>query len=196
MRTMRLSRRLGLDGNPLRRRTDKIAACAAALLLAAFVIGAPLLSVAAAGWAARSWTAYQQAVRSWRQMPALVLQAAPAPTAAAGVLGSSLVLARWAAPDGRVRTGRIPVRAPMAAGRTVRLWVDTTGSPTGPPLNNRQAVANEVTAAAAASAALGIMLLCLAWAGRRVLDRRRLAAWEAAWAAVGPQWTRRFRSRG
>src|SRR5262249_28655957 len=53
MRTMRLSRRLGLDGNPLRRRTDKIAACAAALLLAAFVIGAPLLSVAAAGWAAR-----------------------------------------------------------------------------------------------------------------------------------------------
>jgi hypothetical protein len=84
----------------------------------------------------------------------------------------------------------------MAAGRTVRLWVDTTGSPTGPSLNNRQAVANEVTAAAAASAALGIMLLCLAWAGRRVLDRRRLAAWEAAWAAVGPQWTRRFRSRG
>src|SRR5262249_48427224 len=198
MRTMRLSRRLGLDGNPLRRRTDKIAACAAALLLAAFVIGAPLLSVAAAGWAARSWTAYQQAVRSWRQMPALVLQAAPAPTAAAGVLGSSLVLARWAAPDGRGRTGRIPVRAPMAAGRGGRAgWgVARRGSPPGPRLNNRQARATEVTGAAAASATLGIMLLCLAWAGRRVLDRRRLAAWEAAWAAVGPQWTRRFRSRG
>jgi hypothetical protein len=84
----------------------------------------------------------------------------------------------------------------MAAGRTVRLWVNTTGSPTGPPMNHRQVVANEVTAAAAASATLGIMLLFLAWAGRRVLDRRRLAAWEAAWAAVGPQWTRRFRSRG
>src|SRR5262249_49067937 len=101
------------------------------------------------------------------------------------------------APDGRVRTGRIPVRAPMAAGRTVRLWVDTTGSPTGPPLNNRQAVANEVTAAAAASPALGIMLLCLAGAGPRVLGPGRLAGGGgAAWAAVGPQWTRRFRSRG
>jgi len=24
-----------------------------------------------------------------------------------------------------------------------------------------------------------------------VLDRRRLAAWEARWAVTGPQWTRR-----
>jgi hypothetical protein len=53
MKRTRLSRRLGLDGNPLRRRTDKIAACAAAALLASFLIGAPL-SVVAAGWAARS----------------------------------------------------------------------------------------------------------------------------------------------
>ena len=50
---MRIARKLGLDGNPLRRRTDKIAACAAALLLAVFLTGAPLLSVAAAGWAGR-----------------------------------------------------------------------------------------------------------------------------------------------
>ena len=105
MKRTRLSRRAGLDGNPLRRRTDKIAACAAALLLASFLIGAPLLSVVAAGWAARSGAAHLRADRSWRQVPALVLQAAPAATTAEGVLGSSLVLARWTAPDGRVRTG-------------------------------------------------------------------------------------------
>jgi len=56
--------------------------------------------------------------------------------------------------------------------------------------------AREAAAAVIATAALGIVLLCLAWAGRWVLDRRRLANWETAWAAVGPQWTRRFRSRG
>jgi len=33
MNTTQLARRLGLDGNPLRRRTDKIAACLAALLV-------------------------------------------------------------------------------------------------------------------------------------------------------------------
>jgi hypothetical protein len=57
-------------------------------------------------------------------------------------------------------------------------------------------LADEATAAVIATAAVGIALLCLAWAGRWLLDRRRLANWEAAWAAVGPQWTRRFRSRG
>jgi hypothetical protein len=33
MKTLRLARRLGLDGNPLRRRTDKIAVCLTALFL-------------------------------------------------------------------------------------------------------------------------------------------------------------------
>jgi hypothetical protein len=47
-----------------------------------------------------------------------------------------------------------------------------------------------------AAIALAIVLLCLAWAGRWVLDRRRLAGWEADWAAVGPQLTKRFWSRG
>jgi len=196
MTRTRLSRRLGLDGNPLRRRTDKIAACAAALLLAAFLIGAPLLSVAAVGWAARSGAAHLQAGRSWRQVSATVLQAAPAPSAAYGVLGNSLVLARWTAPDGRGRTGRIPVGARMAVGGTVRLWVDAAGSPAGSPPDHWAVLTREATAAVVAGATLAITLLCLAWAGRRVLDRRRLAAWEAAWAAVGPQWTRRFRSRG
>jgi hypothetical protein len=36
MKTLQLARRLGLDGNPLRRRTHKIAVCLAALLLAVF----------------------------------------------------------------------------------------------------------------------------------------------------------------
>ena len=54
----------------------------------------------------------------------------------------------------------------------------------------------EATAATVAIATLGIVLLCLAWAGRWVLDQRRLADWETAWAAVGPQWTKRFWSQG
>jgi hypothetical protein len=52
MNTPRLARRLGLDRNPLRRRTDKVAVCLA-VLLAVFVIGAPVLSVAAARRAGR-----------------------------------------------------------------------------------------------------------------------------------------------
>ena len=195
MKTTRLARRLGLDGNPLRRRTDKIAARLAALLLAVFLIGAPLLSLAAVGWADRAGAAEQQAARSWRQVSAVLLQAAPAPAAAGGV-GYSWVRARWTAPDGRARARRIPVSVGLAAGRTVPLWVDAAGSPTRSPLNHRAVVAREAVARVVATVALGIALLCLAWAGRWVLDRGRLADWEAASADLGPQWTRRFRSRG
>jgi hypothetical protein len=196
MKTTRLARRLGLDGNPLRRRTDKIAAWAAALLVAVFLIGAPLLSVAAVGWAGHAWAAHQRAEPLGRQVPAVVLQAPSAPAAAGRISGHSRVRARWTAPDGRARTGQVPVSASPAAGDVVPLWVDAAGSPAGPPLNRRVTVARQATAAVGAAAALGMVLLCLAWAGRWVLDRRRLADWEAAWACVGPQWTKRFRSRG
>jgi hypothetical protein len=71
MTATRLARKLGLDGNPLRRRTDRAAACFAALLLAMFLIGAPVLSVTAIGWAGRT-SATGQAARSWHQVSAVL----------------------------------------------------------------------------------------------------------------------------
>jgi hypothetical protein len=188
----RVARRLGLDGNPLRRRTDKIAAWLAALVIAMFLTGAPLVAGAAIGWVSRLAAAEQQMTRSWRQVPAVVQKAAPTPAA----WETSWVPARWTAPSGRPRTGQIPVSVAVAAGQTVRLWVDTAGTPTGPPPSPGLAELDETAAAAAAVVALGIMLLCLLCAGRLMLDWRRLAGWEAAWADVGPQWTKRYRSRG
>jgi hypothetical protein len=194
MRAVQLARRLGLDRNPLRRRSDKIAACLAAVLIAVFLVGAPLLSAAAAGWAGRAAAAEQQAARSWRQVPAVLEQAAVPP--ATELSGPSWVRARWTAPNGRARAGEISVNGSLPAGRTVLLWVNAAGLSTGPPPSRRLVGASEGTAVVGVVAALGAVLLCLACAGRWVLDRRRLAEWESGWAAVGPQWTRRFRSRG
>ena len=192
MRASRLARTLGLDGNPLRRRTDKIAAFLGVLLVAAFLIGAPVVARAAIGWVSRVAAAEQQAMRSWHQVPAVVQKAAPAPAA----WEVSWVPARWTAPGGRPRTGQIPVSDAVAAGQTIRLWVDAAGTPTGPPPGQAPVELDDVATAAVAVVALGIVLLCLMGAGRFLLDRRRLAGWEAAWADVGPQWTKRFRSRG
>jgi hypothetical protein len=159
MKKLRLARRVGLDANPLRRRIDKAAACLSALLLAVFLTGAPLLSVAAMGWAARAAGTEQQATHFWHHGPAV----------------------------GKDR---------LAGGYQVPLWDDAAHSRTNRPLAHRAVLAVEATSAVCATSALAIVLLCLASAGRWVLDRRRLAAWEAAWATVGPQWTKRFRSRG
>jgi hypothetical protein len=40
-----------------------------------------------------------------------------------------------------------------------------------------------------AAAAAGSALLCAAVPARWVLFRRRLAAWDTEWRAVGPRWT-------
>jgi len=196
-RARRLARKLGLDANPLRRRTDKLATWLIAQFLVVVLIGAPLFAIAAFSWAARVGAAEQRAERSWREVPAVLLRSVPVPDSfAGGVFGYSWVPARWTAPNGKVRSGDIPVEVGLTAGRKVRLWVDAAGTPTDVPLTHRAIVARAGTAAAVATVALLIALSSLALIVRWLLDRRRLTDWELAWAIVGPQWTKRFRSRG
>ena len=136
-RTERLARRLGLDNNPLRRRTDKIAVCLGAGLLAAFLSGAPLLSIAAAGWAGHAAAVEQRAQRDWQQVSAVLLRNAPATGPFAGSLyGGAWVPATWTAPDGRTRNGEVDVTTGLAAGQTVPIWV-TIGLPGRPSADPR-----------------------------------------------------------
>jgi len=197
-RVRRLARRLGLDANPLRRRTDKIATLVAAQLLLVFLVGAPLLAIAAYGWAGRVGAAEQRAERSWREVPAVLqMKSGPSPSSfASGLFGYAWVPARWVGPNGQARSGNIAVEVGISAGRTVTIWVDAAGRPTDPPLTDRAVQGRAATVATLATTLLVITLCLLTWAGRKLLDRRRLADWELAWAIVGPQWTKRFRSRG
>ena len=196
-RVRRLACRLGLEANPLRRRTDKIATLLAAVLLLAFLVGAPLLAIASYGWAGRVGAAEQRAERSWHTVSAVLLKSVPAPNSfASGLYGYSWVPARWRAPNGQARSGNIAVDVGISAGRTVSIWVDATGRPTDPPLTDRAVHARATTVALVATLVLLTVLSVLVWAGRTLLDRRRLADWELAWAIVGPQWTKRFWSRG
>jgi hypothetical protein len=196
-RTERLARRLGLDNNPLRRRTDKIAVCLGAGLLVAFLGGAPLLSMAAASWAGHVAAAEQRAERDWRQVSAVLMRSAPAPDPFADSLyGGAWVPATWTAPDGRTRNGQVNVMTGLPAGAAVPIWVTPTGLPAGPPLTHGAVVARSALAAVVAPMALAMVAAFLVCVTRWALDRRRLANWDATWALVGPQWTKRFWSRG
>jgi hypothetical protein len=197
-RVRRLACRLGLDANPLRRRIDRLATVLAALLLLVFLAGAPLLAITAYGWAGRVGAAEQRAERSWREVPAMLLRSVPAApnSFASGLFGYAWVPARWVGPNGKARFGNIAVEVGMAAGRTVHIWVDAAGRPADAPLTHRAVQARAATVAAVATLALVMVLSFLAWAGRKLLDWRRLVDWELAWAIVGPKWTKRFRSRG
>jgi DMSO/TMAO reductase YedYZ heme-binding membrane subunit len=71
----------------------------------------------------------------------------------------------------------------------VTVWLDASGrviSPPGPgQVASDAALAAVMTLVAVALASRAALQLT-----RRFLNRRRLAAWEAAWSAIGPQWRR------
>src|SRR5215470_15146223 len=108
MTKSRLARRLGLDGNPLRRRTDKMATALAALLVAMFLIGAPCLSAAAADWAGRTGVTGHWAEHSWRQVPTVLQRVAQVP-ATGELLDRSWVQAPQSAQYRRARAGETVV---------------------------------------------------------------------------------------
>jgi len=109
---------------------------------------------------------------------------------------SGQALARWRAPDGRELSGLLTtVTAPgiwaAAPGTRVQVWVTSSGEPTTPPPSRALMIFNAVLFAFWAAGAAGVALLCCYRLCRRALDRRRLAAWESAWALTGPRWTSR-----
>jgi hypothetical protein len=183
----RFWRELRLDGNPLRRTCDRTQAVLLACLLSALVVVVPLAAMVAGAQAYSAGLRAERAERAnWRQVPAVLLATAPA-TGSAGY--EVPVRATWTAPDGTRRAG--PAAAPPGtpAGRTETLWVDASGRPTGMPLQPVQVIGHAIGVAAITATAAVFALLCLGALARWVLYRRRLAAWDAEWQAVGPSWT-------
>jgi hypothetical protein len=186
----RLTRALGSDHNPLRRQCDLLAAWLTPAAIAIFLVLGPLVAVGAIAWAHAGNTAARQAARQLHPVPAVLLQAAPGPLMTAGGSNSweTWVLARWTA-GGQLHAGAIPATSGTRAGSTVPVWLDRAGRVQTPPLTTAQARGRVVMAASAALAALAVLLAGLGLTGRWVLNRRRLAAWEAAWRLTGPRWT-------
>lgn len=186
----RLWRELRPDRNPLRRACDRAQAVLLATLLAAFLVAVPLAAIISGGQAYDASLRVERAEQAARHpVPAVLLAAAPE----RGHEGYKRpVLARWAAPDGTRRSGQIIAPPGTPPGRTVTLWVDTWGRPTGKPLQADDVIGRAIVAAIAAAmiaaAAAGPALLCAAVLACRVLFRRRLAAWDAEWRTVGPRW--------
>lgn len=187
----RLTRRLRDDHNPLRRRSDLIEARLLPAVIAAFLTLGPLVAGAASLWVHESSAAARHAEQSWHRVPAVLLAAVPGPMMSDNGSNSWLVWtpARWTA-AGRPQAGKVPAAAGTRAGSMIPVWLDRAGNVRMPPLTAGQVRDHVVVAALVALTALAALLACLAAIVRWVLDRGRLAAWEAAWQSVGPRWSR------
>jgi hypothetical protein len=179
------------DGNPLRRRSDRVEAFIFGGLLVAAAASAPIAATAGSHWA---YTSAQQAARVQRETSHQVqaeLLAVP-PTSPGGYSVSAMVAARarWTLPAGGTRTGEISVPAHDVRGEVVPIWTDQAGNLTSPPMTRGQ-VASQGTFGTVIGLLLTVVTLLVAAGMTRLLfNRRRIAAWAADWAVTAPIWTR------
>jgi hypothetical protein len=179
------------DHNPLRRTADRAETVVLALLLVAFLVGAPLAALASGAWAhAMAQRAELAQTASRRQVTAVVLTAAGTPTV--GSWGEdSAVQARWTAPDGTVVKGELPVPVGTRVGATVRAWTTRGGQLTSHPMDASQVASLADLGEIVGATAVALLLALVGVLARWSLDKRRMAEWDADWQATGPRWTTR-----
>jgi len=152
---------LSRGSNRLRRKAARIQVGIFAGLLVMFLIGAPLLAIAAGWWEHSAAVAEQRAQRSVHLVTAVLLQDVPDVVAGTGTWDAG-ALARWTASDGKSRVGVVLDTAGAKAGSRLPIWVDGSGRQVDPPLTRGDVRSRVITAAALASAAFTITLLAVA----------------------------------
>ena len=180
------------DGNTLRRRADRIESAIMAGLIAVLLLVAPAAAFAAGSLADHAARGQATAEQAWHQVTA-TLTSRGARQMESSPAGWSMLSApaRWTA-DGQVHTGWVPVDPTAPHARTVQMWVNAAGTPTGPP-GARSTLRLAVALAALGGVLVtGFLLFLAGLAARVALNRQRLAGWEQAWRAVGPRWSRQL----
>jgi hypothetical protein len=184
---LKLTRRLGRDGNPLRRRADVLAGWLLPGTIAVFLGLSPLVA-GLTGVAVRAHnSAAGHANLALHPVHAVLLQATAGPEQTDHGANTWVVWtqARWTA-GGRQHVAEVPAAAGSDAGSAEIVWLDSSGHVHLPPLTAAQDRTRVVNAMLLALGGLAVVLAGLALLSWRILNRRRLAGWDAAWLALGP----------
>lgn len=187
----RVLRGLRPDRNPLRRTCDRVETYLLAALFLASAAAAPFAARAASSAAyAAALRVQQEQLATTHIVPAVLTQPAGDADNGYSLSGYVPVLATWTSVTGVQRTGQVLAPAGSPAGSTVRVWADAAGHLVNPPLMASQVAGEGQMAAFGAIAGLGVLYLCEAVILRRVVNRRRMAAWDADWVVTAQAWNR------
>jgi len=187
----RVLRGLRLDRNPLRRTTDRVETCLLAGLFVAAAAAAPFAAAAASHVAyANGLRAEHAQVASGHQVPAVLTQ--PAAGAINGYTVMSLVpvQAVWTSVTGVRQSGQVLAPADSPKGVSVTVWTDAAGGLISPPLQPSQVSEQSQLAAIGAVGAVAVGWLCATALAHYVLNKRRMAAWDADWIVTSRAWNR------
>lgn len=187
-----VARRLGLDRNLLRRPPDRVESSIAVILVILFLVGAPLLGLFAGRLAYDSSLRTEQAQAVKRWVTARLTADSPIHVKHADRVPADRVTAaaRWTY-AGTEHTGNVPVKPGAKAGSTVTISVDGTGRPVTKPRTHADTITRTTVLSSVSVLSFGLALWTIHLIIRSVFIRRRLADWDAAWAALEPKWTGR-----
>jgi hypothetical protein len=187
---VRMFRGRRLDRNPLRRPSDRAETVAGICLLVAFAAAAPFtVRAAAAGTRTLAEHSRVTALATRHEVTAITLEKAPpASDTPYTLITQTWVSAKWTAPDGRQRTGQIRVPDSTPEGSPERICVTGNGDVAAPPLPMTEIGGLADRAAFGAIMVVIFLFLTARSVIRRVINRQRMAAWDAEWAATEPRW--------
>jgi hypothetical protein len=158
-------------------------------LFAAAAAGTPFAAEAASHAAYLNALHVQhEQVTTRQQVPAVLTQDA-APPSGYSLSVSVLTPATWTSVGGAHRAGEVPAPPGSPKGTAVTVWTDNaTGNLDSPPLTVAEVASQADAAMVGAIAGTGIVSIAAAGAIRQLLNRRRMAAWDADWRATAETW--------
>ncbi|MEU7359908.1 MULTISPECIES: Rv1733c family protein [Streptomyces] len=177
--------------NPLKRRADVVEAWV--------VLGACLLTVLAgvlAGLAAAGSVEHGLAREraTWRPTVARVVAQVPgkSPAHSSHASAGERIWAevRWTVSDGSAHTGRTRVEPGSKPGTPVTVWTDPRGHLVSRPATASEAAFRSTLIGLLVGASTAAVPFVAGLAVRSRLEHRRMEAWDAEWARLGPQWGR------
>ncbi|MEU9229540.1 hypothetical protein AB0D40_34955 [Streptomyces massasporeus] len=182
-----------LRRNPLRRRSDLAQAWIGLGLTLAVLASTPVALFLVGDAAHRHFarTAQHQAATRHHTTAVLVEDARSHPEPGSAEARQTLypTKVRFTDPHGRTHTAHADAQPALPKGTTIRVWADTDGELTDPPLSPDQIRSRAM--GSALIAVLGVHVAAAAVYGtvHRVIRHHNHVAWETAWAATAPRWT-------
>ncbi|WP_030265601.1 Rv1733c family protein [Streptomyces violens] len=183
-----------LRRSPLRRPTDLLQAWVGLALTLAVLAGVPLAMLLVGNAVDHSLQqAAKDHTRANHRTTAVLLHPAPhhlEPGSDEEKATRYPVEVRFTDTNGRTRTGETKVRPGLPAKSTVQLWINGNGELTDPPMAAGEIRSRAMGWAGLAGAGVALTGVAAYATVNRVLNRRRLADWERAWADTAPRWSR------
>jgi hypothetical protein len=84
----------------------------------------------------------------------------------------------------------VPAVPGSPKGTAVSVWTDGNGYLDSPPLALSEVASQADAATIGVVVAAGVIYICGAAVTRQLLNRRRMAAWDADWVTTAPAWNR------